>query len=133
VDCSPPDQPAPTSTISARYWCASGEWRLILDHAVIVYLRLTDDRFGAEAERDAFFALEDLLVDAIDGAGLGEFDGNEFGGGECKLYIYGYDADRMFNAISPILQSTRLARGGHAIKRYGAASDPLAMEIKIPL
>lgn len=104
-----------------------------MEHAVIVHLRLSDDQFGAESEREAIFYLEDLLVDAIDNAGLGEFDGNEFGGGECTLYMYGRDADRMFNAISPILASTRLSRGGHAVKRYGPATDPLAMEVRVPL
>jgi hypothetical protein len=104
-----------------------------MEHAVIVHLRLSDDQFGAEAEREAIFYLEELLTDAIEGAGLGEFDGNEFGGGECTLYMYGRDCDRMFNAISPILASTRLTRGGHVVKRYGPATDPLAMEVRVPL
>jgi hypothetical protein len=104
-----------------------------LAHAVIVHLMLSDDNFGAEMEREAIFELEDRLADAIEGPGIGEFDGNEFGGGECTLYMYGNDADRMFNAVAPILRSTRFARGGYALKRFGDAADPLAMEVKVPL
>jgi hypothetical protein len=94
---------------------------------------MSDDNFGDEAEREAIFALEDRLVDAIEGPGLGEFDGNEFGGGECTLYMYGNDADRIFNAVAPILRSSPFARGGYALKRFGEAADPLAMEVKVPL
>ena len=104
-----------------------------MEHAVIVHLPLSDDNFGQEAEREALFYLEDLLTDALEGQGLGEFDGNEFGGGECVFFMYGRDADRMFAAISPLLSSTRFARGGHAIKRYGPADDPLAADVKVPL
>lgn len=104
-----------------------------MTHAVIVHLRLTDDSVGHEAEREAIFQLEDRLADIIEGQQLGEFDGNEFGGGECTLYMYGSDADRMFNAISPILKATRLTAGGHVVKRYGDARDPLAMETRLPL
>jgi hypothetical protein len=104
-----------------------------MSHAVIVYLKLSDDQFGHEAERESIFELEDRIVGALEGPGIGEFDGNEFGGGECTLYMYGDDADRMFNAISPVLTGSPLSRGGYAVKRFGEASDPLAMEVKVPL
>ena len=104
-----------------------------MDHAVLVHLPLSDDEFGTEAEREAIFALTDRMESAIADAGAGEFDGNEFGGGECVLFMYGPDADRLFNAVQPLLASSRFARGGHVVKRYGDASDPLAMEVKLPL
>ena len=101
-------------------------------HAVIVYLKLSDDQFGDEAEREAIFDLENDIAEAIEGCGA-EFDGNEFGGGECTLYMYGENADRMFNAIQPVLAASTLSRGGQAKKRYGEADDPLAMEVMVPL
>jgi hypothetical protein len=101
-------------------------------HAVIVYLKLSDDQFGHEAEREAIFELENDIAEAIEGCG-GEFDGNEFGGGECTLYMYGENADNMFNAIQPVLKASALSRGGQAKKRYGEAGDPLAMEVMVPL
>ncbi len=104
-----------------------------MEHAVIVHLRLTDDNFGQESEREAIFALEDRLIEALEGRAAGEFDGNEFGGGECTFYMYGEDADRMYNAVAPVLKSSRLSAGGYVVKRYGEAADPLAMEVKLPL
>ena len=102
-----------------------------MDHAVIAHLLLSDRNFGTEAEREAIFALEDRLTYAIERARAGELDGNEFGGGECTLYMYGPDADRLYNAIVPVLQMNPLARGGYAIKRYGDVRDPSAREIKV--
>ena len=102
-----------------------------MDHAVIAHLRLSDAGFGSEAEREAIFLLEDRLTTAIERARAGEFDGNEFGGGECTLYMYGPDADRLYNAIVPVLQMSPLGRGGYAIKRYGDARDPQSKEVRV--
>ncbi|HWA20574.1 MAG TPA: hypothetical protein VG757_16430 [Devosia sp.] len=102
-----------------------------MDHAVILHLKLSDGDMGSEAEREAIFALEDRLAAAIEEPGLGEFDGNEFGGGECTLYFYGPDADRIYSALVPILQMNSLARGGHAIKRYGDVRDPNSREVMV--
>ena len=66
-------------------------------------------------------------------AGPGEFDGDEFGGGECTLYMYGPDADRLFGAVEEELRSSEHAGGGFAVKRYGAAGDPSAREIRVDL
>jgi hypothetical protein len=86
---------------------------------------------GTADERDVIFLLEDRLSAAIEHSGVGEFDGNEFGAGECVLYMYGPDADRLYDAIVPHLQMTAAARGGYAIKRYGAVGDPAAREIRV--
>lgn len=102
-----------------------------MDHAVIAHLRLSDRSFGSETERAALYLLEDRLAAAIERASAGEFDGNEFGGGECTLYMYGPDADALYNAIVPVLQMNPLARGGYAVKRYGDARDPNAREVRV--
>ena len=104
-----------------------------MTHAVIVHLELSNRNFGIEAEREAIFALTDRMEAAINAAAVGEFDGNEFGGGECTLYMYGPDADRLYNAVVGILQGSRLSRGGHVVKRYGDPQDPGAREVKLPL
>jgi hypothetical protein len=98
------------------------------EHAVIVHLPFPDSVDVSDVH-----ALEDELVEAIETAGAGEFDGDEFGGGECTLYMYGPDADRLFDSIATILRSSPLTAGGHAIKRYGAAADPTAKETRIEL
>ena len=101
------------------------------EHAVIVYLRLSDNGFGTEAERDAIHALTDRLAAAISAQHAGEFDGDEFGAGACGLYMSGPNADRLFAAVEPLLRADRLAAGGYAIKRYGPASDPNALVARV--
>lgn len=102
-------------------------------HAVIIHFPLSDDELGSDPEFDAMVMLSDDLAAAIDAADVGEFDGNELGGGECKLYMYGPDADRLFASIQPVLAKSVMVRGGYVVKRYGDARDPLAQESKLPL
>lgn len=102
-----------------------------MEHAVIVYLRLSDDDFGSSEERDNIMDFGEELARAINSAGAGEFDGDEFGQGECTLFMYGPDADRLFAAIEPLLKSSPLASGGYAVKRYGEAGDPNAREVRV--
>ena len=102
-----------------------------MEHAVIAHLPLSNGEMGTEEEREVIFLLEDRLAAAVEHAGVGEFDGNEFGAGECVLYLYGPDADRLYDAIVPHLQMATVARGGYAIKRYGEASDPTAREVRV--
>jgi hypothetical protein len=104
-----------------------------MEQAVLVYLRLIDHPFGSDRERAAIFDLEDMLRGAIDDQGAGLFDGEEFGGGRCVLFMYGPDADRLFAVVEPILKAARFARGGFVIKRYGAAEDFSAVEARVDL
>lgn len=101
------------------------------DQALIVHLRLSGDEFGTEEEGEAAFALDEELEEAVNGSGLGEFDGNELGGGECVFFIYGPSADALFDLILPILRSRPIAADGFAIKRYGDVDDPAAREVRV--
>lgn len=103
------------------------------EHAVIVHLKLSDSTFGASDERDSIHELTARMEQRIADAGYGEFDGDEFGGGECTLYMYGADADRLFAAVERELRASPHARGGFVIKRYGAAGDPSAREVRVDL
>lgn len=104
-----------------------------MEHAVIVHLRLDDDGFGSDEKRESINELTDAIADAIEEAESGEFDGNEFGEGECVLFMYGPDADSLFETIKPILKKSPHAKDGFAIKRYGDAADPKAKEVKVKL
>jgi hypothetical protein len=104
-----------------------------MEHAVIVHLRLDDDRFGSDEKRESINKLQDELADSIEQVGGGEYDGDEFGEGECVLFMYGPDADILFETIEPILRRSPDAKGGFAIKRYGEASDRNAREVKVTL
>jgi hypothetical protein len=87
------------------------------EQAVIVRSTLT------QHESDVLFpqleALENELISTINAVGLGEFDGNEIGGGELVLYMYGPDAERLFVAVAPVLRRSALTRGGIASIRPG--------------
>lgn len=96
------------------------------EQAVIVHFA-----FDGAADRDALIELENELARVIEDASAGEFDGDLLGEGECILYMYGTDADRLFNLIDPLLRTSALARGGYAIKRYGGADDSNVREIQI--
>jgi hypothetical protein len=80
---------------------------------------------------DAIHALSAKLEQVIKAKHLGLFDGDEFGQGECTLYMYGPDADVLFAAIEPLLRSSPLTKAGSATKRYGDAADPNTKEVKV--
>ena len=103
------------------------------EHAVIAHLKLSDGGFGSDNETADIHELSDRLAEAIQENNVGEFDGDEFGGGECVLYMYGPDADALFSAIEPVRRSSPLAKGGRVIKRYGEASDRDAKEVSVRL
>lgn len=103
-----------------------------VEHAVITRFSITGDEFGEVDEREEILALEDRLIAAIEAAGVGEFDGNEFGGGEAVLFAYGPDADALFGAMEPILREFP-ARPAWCVLRYGEAADPTAVERRVDL
>ncbi len=88
-------------------------------HCVLVSFKLRSPGFGDHAERDAIHRFTAELAAAIAGSAVGEFDGDEFGEGECTLFMYGPDADRLFAVVQPLLISWKPLKGGSAIKRYG--------------
>jgi hypothetical protein len=102
------------------------------EHCVKIYLKLTDGNFGTAEEVKSIHALSDTLEAAIANNNAGEFDGDEFGGGECTLYMYGVDADSLFEAIKEPLLASPLSKGGHVIKRYGPPNDSVK-EVRIEL
>jgi len=103
------------------------------EHAVIAHLRLSKPKFGTMSDVEACQKLELALEEDIERADAGEMDGNEIGDGECVLFMYGPDADRLFNVTSRRLRASRLAKGGWVVKRYGAVDDDRAREVRINL
>lgn len=97
------------------------------EHAVIVRYTLQGDGLGHGDEREAVHALSHHLTEAIEAAAVGEFDGDEFGGGEVTLYAYGPDATRLFATMEPQVRAFP-ARPAQATLRFGAADDPTARE-----
>ena len=92
------------------------------EHCVQVILPLSGEH-GSSNQVEDIHELTDKLADAIEEHEAGEFDGDEFGGGICRIYMYGPDADKLFDAIKRPLLASPLSKGGHAIKRYGPPED----------
>jgi plasmid stabilization system protein ParE len=99
---------------------------------MIIHLSIGAADFGDAAARAAVRSLERDIEAIIDSSGLGEFDGDEFGGGEAVLYLYGPDADKLYGAIEGALRAVSL-RPAHVILRYGDAGDPTARQRRIEL
>jgi hypothetical protein len=90
------------------------------EHAVIVtfaYLGSTD--------LAPLFDLEDQLQEAISSARVGEYDGNEVAtdGSDGTLYMYGPDADKLFDAIRSTLEACSFMKGAVVKLRYGPPTD----------
>ena len=64
-----------------------------------VTLKLSDSKFGTEPERHAICALKHRLEDALEDENVAEIDGEEFGGGECSIFIHTDNPTKAKNAI----------------------------------
>lgn len=98
------------------------------EHAVIVRFQ-----FGS-TDLSPLYELEYELKSAIDAARAGEYDGHEIeaDGSEGYLYMYGPDADHLFEAVRPTMQASSLLSGAVATVRYGPPDDESPeREIKI--
>jgi len=87
--------------------------------ALIIHLRLSDNNAGTPEERKKIFELEDRMINVIDKSGAGEYDGNEIGGGEFTMYVYGRSAERLWGIVAPVLKTFGPRAGSYLIKRYG--------------
>ena len=97
-----------------------------MQHAVLVSIELSDSGFGSDVEREALAALGDHLAGQVEEASVGEFDGDEVGEGQFRLFFYGPDADRLFTCIKPGLLELQWPGSIVATKRYG---EPGAREV----
>ncbi len=53
-----------------------------------VTLKLSDSDFGTRPERDTIMDLKHRLEEKLSEAQLGEIDGEEFGDGECSMFVH---------------------------------------------
>ena len=88
--------------------------------SVIVYFRCVDD------DLQPLHALERDLSQAIIDAGAGVYDGHEVAlleGDDAYLFMYGPDAERLFDVVRPVLQMARMMAGAKVTLRYGSPDD----------
>ena len=89
------------------------------EHAVTINIKLTGKSFEDESERVSIEVLEQKITRALENISFAELDGDEFGQGECSIFLYGQDADKLFEAIHPLLDTWNLFKGGSVTRRYG--------------
>jgi len=83
---------------------------------LLVVLKLSNRLMGVATERMEIEAFADQLEAAILEAGVGEYDGDELGGGECILFFCGPDIDRLLDVLRPLLKHSPLCRGAHLVR-----------------
>ncbi len=83
---------------------------------VLIYIR--------GEEWDPMEAAQDKLMALLDNSEIGMFDGNEIGGDETVLFMYGPNAEQLYSFIEPILKADDYFRGARAIIRQGPPSSP---------
>lgn len=78
-----------------------------------------------QTDLSSLYELEDLLIATIETAGVGECDGHEVAidGSDGSFYMYGSDADRLFEVVQPVLASATCIQKVVATIRYGPPED----------
>lgn len=100
----------------------------VSEHALIVTIPLSDRGFGTPQDRERLRHLRDELDRTLRSRQVGECDGDEFGEGVGKLFIYGPEAGALFEAATPVLRAAGLPAGVKLHLRRGPAGDPAARE-----
>jgi hypothetical protein len=87
----------------------------LAEQAVIVYFQ-----YGS-LDLSRLYELENRVESAIVKHGAGEYDGHEVAvdGSDGVLYMYGPNADLLFETVRPILETALFMHGAKVVKRYG--------------
>jgi hypothetical protein len=90
-----------------------------LEHAVIVRFI-----YGKQNLSD-LFNVENVLIKAINDHKVGEYDGNEVAtdGSDGILYMYGPDADKLYEVIEPIIRASTVLKEPKIELRYGPPDE----------
>lgn len=101
----------------------------VIEQAVLVHLdgsSLPDEVY----ERYDLATLEHQLLEAIESASVGEFDGHEFRSNHVVLFMYGPNAEKLFTTIEPILRVYPLCKNAKIeIRPGGPAVSPRIVEL----
>jgi len=109
-----------------------GEQEPADERDVLIVLRLSNRQMGTNEERAEIALMADNLEAAVVEAGLGEYDGDEYGGGECILFFCGPDEMALIGCLRPLLQRTSYARGAHFVRLVPAQNGEMRRD-KIPV
>jgi hypothetical protein len=85
-------------------------------HAVLVHI--------AQIDFDQSVPLEEELIALMEPTDIGYHDGNEIGGGETTLWLFGVDAEQLFKFIEPTLRSNPFSKNAKITLRFGQHGSP---------
>ncbi|WP_047414196.1 hypothetical protein [Cellulophaga sp. Hel_I_12] len=101
-----------------------------IEHAVIIHFN-----YGIEG-MEKIYELRDKLKNIIEKNNLGDYDGHEIATdySDGFLYMYGPNAETLFNGIKSTLEKTDFLNGAKAKLRFGPPEDgikEITVEIKM--
>ena len=102
-----------------------GKKKTAPEQAVIVHFQ-----YGKQ-DIQPVFNLGDALDKVIKSADVGEYDGNEItaDGSDGLLFMYGPDADRLYEVVLPVLKSAAFMKNAAVRIRYGPPKDGVAEKV----
>ncbi len=111
-----PERPTPTSVP-----VATGT----PEHAVFIDVNMTSFDLNDLTE------VESVLDVGLDSTRVGMFDGHEVAvdGSHARIYLYGPDADAMFQVVKPVLLAHEVTATASVLLRFGDVDDPAARHI----
>lgn len=135
------DQFGSVAVMSSLAWIGLGVGVVALGALVLVLSRRRDESaspgepateavlvhlVGSGLDPDALAPFEDRLDETVRSTATGEFDGNEVAvdGTGATLYLYGPSAERLYAAISRVLEAEPLSRGARVEIRAGPPGSP---------
>jgi hypothetical protein len=77
-----------------------------------------------QVDFDQSTPLEDELAAVMEPTAIGYHDGNEIGGGETTLWLFGIDAEAVFRHIEPTLRKSSFCNGARVVLRFGEFGSP---------
>lgn len=86
------------------------------DQAILVYIN--------SENLEGSIPVQEKLFELLENEDLGMFDGNEVGGGQLILFLYGPDAELLFKHIEPTLRADAFCHGAKVIIRWGGPGAP---------
>jgi hypothetical protein len=112
------------AVIRSFEWQSGREDTPDVEQAVIINLKLSNEDMGTPEDDGPIYELELQLEEAVEGSGAGEFEGDEWGGGYCRLFLYGADADRLFQTVLPVILPFDALPGSYLVRRFGDEGSP---------
>ena len=83
---------------------------------LLLCFRLSNRQMGTNSERRDIEVFADQLDAAVRAAEVGEYDGDELGGGECTLFFCGPDIDKLLAVLLPLVKRSPVCRGGYFVR-----------------